>query len=150
MTALITDGIPLADVAKVTKTTIAELEAECRQLIVFIGRNWADRPAVSAADAHALVTGAARRQHDHSRAWHDYAEQAEAWTKARDGAYMDATRLAGQKAADRVEAGRAAAREYEQTHPMPTWVDGATPLTECKYLDEGGALRRLGRLVGVS
>ncbi|MDP9459337.1 MAG: hypothetical protein M3Q22_03480 [Actinomycetota bacterium] len=91
---LITDAVPLADVAKVAKTTAAQLEQECRALLIFVGVDWANRPAVSTTDAHNLVTGEARRRHDHETAWQQYQNDADTWARARDGAYRVAAGIA--------------------------------------------------------
>lgn len=52
---------PLAELAKLTKRTVDRVEAECRELDVFLGRDWCGRPAVAETDAEQLVSGEARR-----------------------------------------------------------------------------------------
>ncbi len=135
---LITDAVPLADVAKTTKSTVAQLEQECRALLIFVGVDWANRPAISTADAHSLVTGEGRRRHDHDTAWQQYQNEADAWVRARDGAYRVAAGIASRRATlefkspgeqQRLgrEAGEEAARKYEEENPAPVCRTGPCP-----------------------
>ena len=68
MTTLIENAVTLADVAKALKNPVAQVESDCRELSLFVGSDWAGKPAVSTVDAHAYVSGAARRDHDHADA----------------------------------------------------------------------------------
>jgi hypothetical protein len=159
MSTFIADAVPLADVAKRMKTTVAQLEDECRQINVFIGVDWADQPAIAAADAHGLVTGEARRIHAHAVAWNRYSLDAEAWTRRRDEAVQIAAGIASRAAtlafegpgdAQRkgVEAGREAGRKFEEENPAPVWEDGQQPLTERRFSDPSLFRRVLDRVVG--
>src|SRR4051812_33607956 len=115
---LIENAVTLADLAKVIKKSRTDIEAECRQLDLFIGEDWARRPAVSTIDASALTTGTARREHDHAIAWRAHHAATEAWEAER----MAVHRAAYQAARTRVRstgegdpaanaAGREASRE---------------------------------------
>ncbi len=68
MTELIEAAVCLQDIARVLKSTPTKVEADCHELSLFIGCDWAGRPAISVRDAHGLVSGDARRDHDHAAA----------------------------------------------------------------------------------
>ncbi len=68
MMELIEAAVSLADVAKATKSTVTKVEADARELALFVGSNWSGQPALSVVDAHALVSGSARRDQDHAAA----------------------------------------------------------------------------------
>ncbi|MDP9459608.1 MAG: hypothetical protein M3Q22_04905 [Actinomycetota bacterium] len=129
-----------------------------------IGVDWANRPAISATDAHGLVTGEARRRHDHETAWQQYQNDADTWARARDGAYRVAAGIASRQATlefkspgeqQRLgrEAGEEAARKYEEENPAPVWQDGTmpAPMAQPRYSGESNLLRRaLDKLAGVA
>jgi hypothetical protein len=109
------------------------LEAEIQQLGLFVGVDWSGRDAVSVTDAHALVTGSARRTLEHEQAWRRHQDAVEAWEAARedarrtasDTAYNDALRRGvGNAAAQRpaLEAASEAAERFEKTHRPPTFA----------------------------
>ncbi len=139
MTTFIETGVPLADIAKTMKTTVARIEAEARDLDVFIGQDWAGRPAVSVAEAATLVSGTARRDRDHDTAWREHLARSEAWEAAREGlragAFQEAHDVAlrkgrGAPAAASVghEAAREAVRDFERRTPPPEF-DGKSTST---------------------
>ncbi|MDP9473358.1 MAG: hypothetical protein M3Q71_22295 [Chloroflexota bacterium] len=57
MSTLIENAVALADISKITKRSVADLTRECDALVVYIGVDWADRPAISVREAHGIVTG---------------------------------------------------------------------------------------------
>lgn len=65
---LIESAVTVADIAKATNTPEADVEAEARALDMFVGADWAGRPAVSVGDAAGLASGAARLEHNGRRA----------------------------------------------------------------------------------
>ena len=84
MTAYIEGALSLKAVAAVTKRTIADVEAEALSLGMFLGADWAGRPAVAERDAQQLVTGEARRVREHDLAWRDFEDRSRAWEATRD------------------------------------------------------------------
>lgn len=152
-------AVPLADIAKQLRTTVAKVEEECRALDIFVGVDWAGRPAVTDVEAYALVTGDGRKQFEHNRAWQAHAREAEAWQRARDEAVQIASSNAYRQASLAFEpngkaqtigheAGREAGRRYEEQHPAPTW-DEATSLAQRRYTSGDSVFRRaLDRVVG--
>lgn len=132
MTALIENAVTLADVARQTGTTATAIEAEALAVRMFVGYDWANRPAVEVTDAHKLVSGAARREHDHDVAWHDHQVATEAWEAERNRVWQEAAGAARDEAKSRrlgdgaaAAAGREAAtdavRKFEAKHPAPAF-----------------------------
>ena len=134
---LIENAVPLADLVQVTKLQPLEPEGEIHQLGMFVGVNWPGRDAVSVTDAHALVTGSARRTLEHDQAWRRHQDATEAWEAARENArrtafaaaYNDALRrgvgnAVAQEPAQ--EAAREALERFERTHRPPTFEGNAT------------------------
>ncbi len=128
MTELIENSVPVADVAKALKTTVAKVEAEARDLSLFVGADWAGRPAISVRDAAALVSGAARRDRDHDVAWRSHLASSEAWEANRErrraSAFQEAYdaalrqgRGAPAAAAAGHEAARVAVGDFERRTP---------------------------------
>lgn len=150
MSTLIENAVTLTEVAKATKISAAEIDFECKKLNVFVGVDWAERPAIATADAYGITTGLLRKEHEHATAWHAYREAAEQWTKARDEAYMAVTRVPGKTKDDKIEAGRAAARQFEEENPPPLWEGSTTSMAEPKYLSAGFFRRTLDKLAGVA
>ncbi|HET9871423.1 MAG TPA: hypothetical protein VFP89_02340 [Propionibacteriaceae bacterium] len=137
MTALIEAAVPIADVAKVTGATQRAVEDEARALQLFVGVDWAGRPAVSVVDAAALVSGSARREQEHATAWQAHLRASEAWERdrelARRAGYTEGAErahsrgLAGPAAASAArEASREAAEKFERHTPAPTFNGEAT------------------------
>src|SRR5215207_5537560 len=91
-------AVALSDLAKLTKKSVIDLKAECGRLDVFIGCDWTDREAISATDAHGIVTGYLQEQHEAERAWHRYITDAEEWVRRRDEAVTVASGIASRKA----------------------------------------------------
>jgi hypothetical protein len=130
MTMTVEGGVPLAELARVMKATVPEVEAECRALSVFVGTDWAGRPAVLERDASRLVDGSERRDQEHRREWLAHLAQSEQWTRDRDAVQQSAHDAAWREAGGprggqfASEAGRQAARTaaeaFERTHPVPT------------------------------
>ena len=152
-------AVALADLAKVTKRSVADLERECAELVVYVGVDWANRPAITAHEAHRIVTGKARRESDHDTAWRKYALDAEEWNKRRDEAVRVAAGIASRTAtlafegpgdAQRkgAEAGREAGRKFEAENPPPLWDGSEQPLTQRRYTDPSLIRRVLDRVSG--
>ncbi len=165
MRNVLIDGaaVTLTDLAKRTKQTVTELKAECARLNVFVGVDWADREAITAAEAHGIVTGYLAEQRQAEQAWHRYITDAEEWGRRRDEAVQVASTIASREATlsfegpasaqqAGLEAGREAGRKYETANPAPTWIDGTTPWAgaQPKYLTGGIVRRALDKLSGVA
>lgn len=130
MTAFLETAVTLADVAKVTKTTASAVEGQCAELGLFVGTDWAGRPAVEAVDAHRLVSGAARREFDNHAANVARQSAVDGWEEGRRQAYDRAAAAVYAEASAEGDsgpqmlqqaqaAGRKAAEEYERTTPQP-------------------------------
>lgn len=137
MTTMIENGVTLTEVARVMKTTVAVIGAECAALQLFIGEDWAQRPAISEQDAHGLVSGRLRRDLDERNRWAAHLALSEAWEadreKARraaaEAAYLSSAQAGqGDPAAgsDARAAGLAAVEEFERANPVPTFNEEAT------------------------
>ncbi len=134
---LIENGIALDAIAKTMKTTVARVETEARSLDVYVGVDWAGRPAVSVVEAAGLVSGDARRVHDHDAAWRAHLAATEDWEAAREaarrtafqGAY-DASERQGRGSAVASDAGheeaREAVRDFERRTPPPRFAGQET------------------------
>jgi hypothetical protein len=136
MGVLIEGAVSVADVAAVTGATVDQVEAEARSLNVFIGVDWAGRPAVTELEASGLVTGRLRLDTDHQAGWAAYQAELEQWSKEREQARSDAFAQAWRVARGRGQgdsmstdaghaAGRAAVVQFEREHPEPAYQDGA-------------------------
>ncbi|MDP9223281.1 MAG: hypothetical protein M3P18_05410 [Actinomycetota bacterium] len=136
MSVYIENSVALADLAVVTKHSVDEVTAEAKSLGIFVGPDWAQRPAVAELDAAGLVTGRLRRERDHSLAWTAHQAEVEQWEQRREAARADAAKTAydaavrrglgnARAAAEGGDAGMDAAREYEKSTPPPTF-DGTT------------------------
>lgn len=163
---VLVDGqaVALVDIAKATRKTVTDLKAELGRLGVFIGVDWMDREAISATEAHGIVTGYLHEQHEAEQAWHRYITDAEEWVRRRDEAVTVASGIASRNATMAsesktgaaqagLEAGREAGRRYEAANPAPMWVDGSTPFPNAqpRYTGDAGILRRaLDKLSGVA
>ena len=124
--------VPVAEVAAQVGSSPVEVEQEAVRLNVFIGEDWAGRPSVSAADAHGLVSGAARRDLDFRSAWQAFIAEKETWQSQREqvrraayqAAYEDGVR-AGRGNSVSADLGHGSAREavarFEVEHPEPMW-----------------------------
>ena len=132
MTTLIENAVALADIARVMKTTTTRVEADARDLNLFVGPNWSGKPALSVTDAAALVSGDARRANDHSRAHARWRASIEDWESAREqarerafGAAFDAARRRGTgdpiAAHTAAQAASVAIIEFERATPQPTF-----------------------------
>ncbi len=64
----IENAITIEDISRALKAPQSKVESEAGELDVFIGSDWAGRPAVSEVDAQGLVSGSLRRTQDHDRA----------------------------------------------------------------------------------
>jgi len=143
MTTLIEAAVTLADVAKVTKSPVAQVEADCRELSLFIGADWAGRSALSVTDAAALVSGSARRGADHAAAHARWRADTEAWEAAREAErrraftdHFDAARRRGTgdpaAASAAAQAASAAIVDYEKSTPAPVFGDAETSRVSMK------------------
>ena len=123
-------AVSLTDIAKRTNATVAEVKAEAAALGMFIGVNWAHEPALSSGDAHALVSGAARRDHDHQAAHREWTVALQRWQTDRETvrreAYQQAfndgrrTGVNSSRASDRGHAAAAVAvADFEAANPEP-------------------------------
>ncbi|MBA3718679.1 MAG: hypothetical protein H0W95_00060 [Nocardioidaceae bacterium] len=132
MTTLIESGIALDAIAKATKIAVAKVEADARELDMFVGCDWAGRSALSVTDAARMVSGDARREHDHAKAHRRWRASSEAWEVQRESvrqqAYndrFDTARRRGigdpQAAHEAAQVAGAAATEFESTTPPPTF-----------------------------
>lgn len=132
MSTFIEQGIPLGTVAEATKFgTVAKVEAEAQQLGLFVGTDWAGRPALSEWDAHLLASGAARKQQESDRAWLQHREETARWEADRQSAYLEAHAVAyrdagGQMAGRRSDlaaqrAGDAAVSRWQKRNQAPQW-----------------------------
>jgi hypothetical protein len=132
--------VTLGDLVQVTKLQPLELEGEIHQLGLFVGVNWAGRDAVSVTDAHALVTGSARRALEREQAWRRHQDATEAWEASRqharrsafDLAYNDALRRGVGNAAAQdpaQEAARQAVERFEAKNPPPTFEGNTSART---------------------
>jgi hypothetical protein len=132
MTTLIENAVTLADIAKTMKTTATRVEAEAHELDMFIGSNWAGAPALSVVDAHAYVSGDARRGHEHAAAHRHWRTADEAWQSEREqvrrrayGERFDAARRRGvgdpQASSEAAGAASAAIIDYERKTPQPVF-----------------------------
>ncbi len=137
MTTLIEAAVTLADIAKTMKTTVARVETEAHELDVYVGVDWANRPAVSVTDAAGLVSGATRRAQDADRAWRAHLAATEAWEADRErlraGAFQDAYdaserqgRGSAAAAAAGHESARVAVHDFERKTPPPRFVGQET------------------------
>jgi hypothetical protein len=128
--------VPVAELAKVLKVTVAEVEAEATALGLFVGSDWAGLPALSAVDAHALTSGAARRDRDHAAAQLEFSNALEDWRRRREEVRQKASREAfddglrrgvgNSKSSDAAHAaGREAVAKFDRANPEPAWRDPA-------------------------
>ncbi len=136
MTTLIENAVTLADIAKATKGTAAHVEADCHELSLFVGSNWSGAPALSTVDAHAYVSGSARRDAAHADAHTRWRAASEAWEADREAvrrtAYNDCfdtarRRGVGDPAAahEAAQVASAAVVAFERKTPEPTFGDWA-------------------------
>ncbi len=136
MSELIEAAVCLQDIAKTMKNPVAQVEADCHELSLFLGCNWAGRPALSVVDAHGLVSGATRRAQDADRAWRAHLASTEEWETERErrraGAFQEAYdaalrqgRGAPAAAAAGHEAARVAVHDFERRTPPPEFNDAA-------------------------
>lgn len=132
----IESAVPLTELARVMKVPVTEVEAECRALSVFVGADWARRPAIEQRDAAKIVDGSERRQQEHDRAWRDHLAATEQWERdrnsAQQAAHDTAWRAAGGPRGGQLasqagrEAAAAAVQTYERQNPLPTFGGAAT------------------------
>lgn len=90
--------IPLTEVAKVTGRTVLKVRAECEEFGMFISDDWAGRPAISAGDARALVSGQARRAQEQANAWGAHLRDVKKYEDDRDAAVKRGADAAQEKA----------------------------------------------------
>jgi len=137
MTTFIENAATLADIAKATKGTVAQVEADAGELSLFIGCDWAGKPALSVIDAARMVSGDARRDAEHAEAHRRWRADSEDWELQREQVrqqafndHFDAVRRRGvgdpQAAHGAAQAGSAAIVAYEKVTPAPTFGDAET------------------------
>ena len=123
-------AVTLAEIAKAAGRPVAEIEAEARQLQIFIGSDWAGRAAVSTADAHGLASGALARDTEHQRrhtAWvnahQDWERDKEAVRREAFQEGYDEVRRTGRSNSEASDRGHAAAAvavaDFEAANPEP-------------------------------
>ncbi len=136
MMVFIESSVCLADIARATKTTVTKVEADCRELSLYVGHDWPGQPSLSTVDAHAYVSGDARRDRDHVAAQRAHTTATDAWADQREacrraayGDTFDTARRRGvgdpQAASEAARAASAALVNYEKSTPQPTFGDGA-------------------------
>ncbi len=150
---LIENAVTLADIAKATKSTVAKVEADCHELSLFVGCNWAGKPAISVTDAASLVSGAARRDADHAAAHGHWRAAGEAWElqreQVRQQAYTDhfdtaRRRGVGDPAAssEAAQVASAAVEGFEKSTPAPVFDDaGSSRVAQMKARVKESVLR---------
>ena len=121
--------VSLDEIATATGRRVPDIEAEALQLGLSIREDWRDRPALSMAEAKALVSGARRRDLEHEKGWARHLVECKDWRAARDQAARDAARKIrdqarrgispGRVAAEAQRAATEAAEHYEKTVPRP-------------------------------
>ncbi len=132
MNTLIESAVTLADVAKALRSTATAVEADARELDMFIGADWAGRSALSVTDAARMVSGDARRDHDHAAAHARWRADTEAWEAAREAERrttyndrFDAARRRGvgdpQASSEAAGAASAAVVSFERATPAPVF-----------------------------
>jgi len=146
---LIESSVTLADVAKVLKSTPTKVEADCHELSLFVGCNWAGKPAISVTDA----AGAARRDADHAAAHGHWRAAGEAWElqreQVRQQAYTDhfdtaRRRGVGDPAAssEAAQVASAAVEGFEKSTPAPVFDDaGSSRVAQMKARVKESVLR---------
>ena len=123
-------AVSLAEIAKHLRAPISEVEAEASQLNLFVGVDWAGRPALAAVDAQRLVSGAARRDAEHAKAQSAFTVGQADWQRRREegrrAAYQaefDAARRRGRPGPvaneDALAAARVAEAEFDRANPEP-------------------------------
>ena len=138
MTELIENSVAVADVAKTLKKTAAAVEADARDLNLFVGVNWAGKPAIGVRDAAALVSGDARREHDHAAAHGRWRADSEAWEADREDCrrtafadHFDTARRRGvgdpAASSEASQVASAAIEAYEKSTPAPVFADAESP-----------------------
>ena len=138
MTTFIEAAVTLVDIAKTMKTTVARVEADCRDLNLHVGQDWSGKPAISVRDAASLVSGDARRGHDHAAAHGHWRAAVEAWELQREQVrqqaftdHFDAARRRGvgdpQASSEAAQVASLAILDYEKSRPQPVFADTETP-----------------------
>jgi hypothetical protein len=140
----IPDSVTITEVAKAVRKSEAKATAECTELGILVGTDWASRPAVSTVDAHALVSGQARASRISAAKWHEHQVATEKWEADRQRAFELAAAEAHNAATRRgvggpsahtaaQEAGTEAAKQFERKNRMPLYE--GTPTTKLWYDD---------------
>jgi hypothetical protein len=149
--------VSTAEVAVVLGRTASEVEAEAVDLGLLVVRDWADRPALSAADARSLVDGSRRAVAEHEQRWAEHQRQTEAWSAGAQAAAAAASKAVVDRARTRAQAsgtpfvpdgrlhaearaaGMAAAEKWERRTKRPRWLGGrpTVPLSYVEEQDEG-------------
>jgi hypothetical protein len=124
--------VTVAELAKAMKMPEAKAVAECQGLNVYVGCDWAGRPAVSVDDAHQVVSGRAVANAEHDAKWRAYLAESEAWERQRSEIFHRVHRKVAEAALRQGRGGgfvnsaasseaMAAARDFERRHPAPDW-----------------------------
>jgi hypothetical protein len=129
-------AVPLADIADKVGVPLDQVQAEAEALGFYIGEDWAQRAALSASDAYAIVSGNGRRELANSSANHAWQVSHSGWIRdreaARRAAYhraFDSARASGASNSYATELGHEAARvelvAFDRQHPEPRYADPA-------------------------
>ncbi|MBT2423383.1 hypothetical protein J7F01_38610 [Streptomyces sp. ISL-22] len=157
--------VPLSEVAQVTRRKVDEVKAECEALRLYVDTDWAGRPALTADDARALVSGDARRVFEHEEEWRLYLQACKEWEEARTAAVRTAADEAQEKAmrraarrgripgsqgplspaetaSIRADAGAQAGAQFERRNPRPDFhgIRDGVKLAYVSEDEEGSAL----------
>lgn len=94
----IENAVPVEEIAQALRSKPATVEADARTFGLWVGVDWAGRPAVSDADAHGLVSGRARANHEQAVRQADLQRRAAEWVAERsavnEAAWSDAYKAA--------------------------------------------------------
>jgi hypothetical protein len=118
--------------SRAMRTTEAKAKAECHDLGVFVGCDWAGRAAVSEVDAHQVASGSARSTREHDARWRAFIDASEDWDRQRSDIYRRVFAKVVEAAQRRGRGGpevnseasaeaMAAARDFERRRPAPDW-----------------------------
>jgi hypothetical protein len=139
--------VTVAELAAAVKRTEPKVRADCADLGLFVGVDWAGRPAIAEGDAHGIASGRLRERHEHDVAWRGHQAATEAWEADRERARTSAAERVLEEARrlgrggpivdqDAREAGREAAFAFERSNKAPRFNGEATAAS---WLPEGAA-----------
>jgi hypothetical protein len=123
-------AVTLAEIAEAAGRPVAEIEAEASRLGIYVGTDWADRPAVAVGDAYGLASGRLARDTEHQRRHTAWVNAHQDWERDKEAvrreafqeAYDEVRRIgrSNSEASDRGHAaGAAAVADFEAANPEP-------------------------------